>query len=207
MIPSPLSLTSPPSNFFSNMIPLSKTIEPFSLCLIGLWSNNGKPVILLVEDLPIRKALILQAFLIRIREGMIYTTQLRRFLLIHPLLVIELDFHLEEDPTAPYGFDVEKTLPSDFWLREKLRGFDRALLQALLQATVRDLQREIPGLGETVAFDVKHIYAWVKENNERASVKNRYDKTKQLAGDPDCKLGVKRSTNQEQPDGSRSEKN
>jgi hypothetical protein len=30
---------------------------------------------------------------------MIYTTQLRRFLLKHPLLVIELDFHLEEDPT------------------------------------------------------------------------------------------------------------
>jgi hypothetical protein len=118
------------------MIPLSKTLSPFSLCLIGLWSNNGKPVILLVEDLPIRKALILQAFLLRIREGMIYTTQLRRFLLKHPLLVIELDFHLEEDPTAPYGFDVEKTLPSDFWLREKLRGFDRALLQALLQALI-----------------------------------------------------------------------
>lgn len=148
----------------------------------------------------------IKAFLIRIREGMIYTSQLRRFLLKHPLLVIELGFHLEEDPTDTYGFDVEKTLPSDFWLREKLRGFDRALLQALLQATVRDLQEAIPGLGETVAFDVKHIYAWVKENNERVYVKDRYDKTKQLAGDPDCKLGVKRSSNQEQPDGSKSEK-
>ena len=30
----------------------------------------------------------------------------------------------------------------------------------------------------------------------------RYDKTKRLVGDPDCRLGVKRSTNQEQPDGS-----
>jgi len=144
----------------------------------------------------------LKAFLLRIREGMLYTTQLRRFLLRHPLLVIELGFRLELDPTAPYGFDVEATLPCDFWLREKLRHFDPALLQALLQATVRALQDELPGLGETVAFDVKHIYAWVKENNERAYVPDRYDKTKRLAGDPDCRLGVKRSTNQEQPDGS-----
>src|SRR5947207_5855854 len=63
----------------------------------------------------------LKAFLIRIREGMLYTTQLRRFLLRHPLLVIELGFRLVLDPTAPYGFDVEATLPCEFWLREKLR--------------------------------------------------------------------------------------
>src|SRR2546427_12046875 len=144
----------------------------------------------------------LKAFLLRIREGMVYTTQLRRFLLRHPLLVIDLGFRLVLDPSAPYGFDVEATLPCEFWLREKLRHCDPALLQALLQATVRALQHEIPGLGETVAFDVKHIYAWVKENNERAYVPERYDKTKRLAGDPDCRLGVKRSTHQAQEDGS-----
>ena len=148
----------------------------------------------------------LKAFLIRLREGMVYTTQLRRFLLRHPLLVIELGFRLVLDPTAAYGFDVEATLPCDFWFREKLRHCDPMLLQALLQATVRALQDEIPGLGEVVAFDVKHIYAWVKENNERTYVPERYDKTKRLAGDPDCRLGVKRSTNQEQPDGSTEEK-
>ncbi len=148
----------------------------------------------------------LKAFLIRIREGMLYTTQLRRFLLRHPLLVIELGFRLVLDPSAPYGFDVEATLPCEFWLREKLRHCDPALLQALLQATVRALQDEIPGLGEVVAFDVKHIYAWVKENNERTYVPERYDKTKRLAGDPDCRLGVKRSTNQQLPDGSTREK-
>ncbi|MBO0796541.1 MAG: hypothetical protein J2P36_37110 [Ktedonobacteraceae bacterium] len=148
----------------------------------------------------------LKAFLIRIREGMIYASQLRRFLLHHPLLVIEIGFHLTLDPAATYGFDCQQTLPCEFWLREKLRQCDPALLQALLHATVRDLKREIPGLGEVVAFDVKHIYAWVKENNERASVKERYDKTQILSGDPDCKLGVKRSTNQEQEDGSIKEK-
>ncbi len=148
----------------------------------------------------------IKAFLIRLREGMIYTTQLCSFLRHHPLLIIELGFHLHLDPTTAYGFDVEKTLPCRHWFAEKLRTLDPALLQALLHATVRDLKEEIPGLGEVVAFDVKHIYGWVKENNERAYVKERYDKTQILAGDPDCKLGVKRSTNQEQPDGSTKEK-
>src|SRR5947207_13354304 len=53
----------------------------------------------------------LKAFLLRIREGFPSTTQLRRFLLKHPLLVIELGFHLKLDPSQPYGFDVQQTLP------------------------------------------------------------------------------------------------
>src|SRR5260221_1865971 len=69
--------------------------------------------------------------------------------------------------------------------------------QTRLAAAVRALKEAIPGLGETVAFDVKHIYAWVKENNERVYVKDRYDKTRRLTGDPDCRLGVKRSSNQD----------
>lgn len=148
----------------------------------------------------------LKAFLIRIGQGMLYMTQLRSFLLTHPLLIIELGFQLHLDPTAPYGFDSQKTLPCRSWFSQKLRTLDPALLQGLLHATVRDLKDEIPGLGEVVAFDVKHIYAWVKENNERVYVPDRYDKTKTLVGDPDCTLGVKRSTNQEQPDGSTKEK-
>jgi hypothetical protein len=148
----------------------------------------------------------LKAFLLRIKKGLIYTEQLRTFLLEHPLLVIDLGFRLHLEPTAPYGFDVERTLPSRYWLGEKLRHLDQTLLQELLAATVTDLKEEIAGLGEVVAFDVKHIYAWVKENNERAYVAERYDKTRIPAGDPDCKLGVKRSTNQEQPDGSTKEK-
>jgi hypothetical protein len=148
----------------------------------------------------------IKAFLLRLREGLIYSTQLRQFLLKHPLLIIELGFHLVFDPTAAYGFNPEQTLPCRFWLGEKLRTLDQDLLQQMLHSTVAALQEEIPGLGETVAFDVKHLYAWVKENNPRAYVKERYDKTPIPAGDPDCKLGVKRSTNQEQPDGSTKEK-
>jgi len=44
----------------------------------------------------------LKAFLVRLREGMSYTSQLRRFLLKHPLLVIELGFQLTLDPSAPF---------------------------------------------------------------------------------------------------------
>jgi hypothetical protein len=174
----------------------------FDWSLVEQWqaqrSSRGRPAQ--------PESAYLKAFLVRINEGLLYTAQLRDYLLKHPLLVIELGFHLELDPATPYGFDVERTLPCRFWLTKKLRQFDQALLQDLLHATVAALQEEIPGLGETVAFDVKHIYAWVKENNERVYVKDRYDKTHRLAGDPHCRLGVKRSSNQEQPDGSTKEK-
>ncbi len=170
--------------------------------LVEQWqaqrSSRGRP--------PHPESAYLKAFLVRIREGMSYTSQLHRFLLKHPLLIMEVGFQLELAPNTPYGFDVQHTVPCEQWLREKLRTLDQDLLQDLLAATVAALQAEIPGLGETVAFDVKHIYAWVKENNQRVYVKDRYDKAQRLAGDPDCRLGVKRSTNQEQPDGSTTEK-
>ena len=146
-----------------------------------------------------------KAFLIRLREGFCSTTQVRRFLLLHPLLVIEMGFRLHLAADAPYGFCVQTTVPCDYWLREQLRSFDPVLLQALLNSTVTALQAEIPGVGETVAFDVKHLYAWVKENNPRQYVTERFDPEKQPSGDPDCSLGVKRSSNQEQADGSSKE--
>jgi hypothetical protein len=148
----------------------------------------------------------LKAFLVRIREKMSYTSQLRRFLLTHPLLVIELGFHLVLDPSAPYGFDCQYTLPSEVRLRQKLRTFDRELLQTLLASTVADLHEAIAGLGETVAFDVKHIFAWVRENNPNVYVKGSFNVTHIPKGDPDCRLGVKKSSNQVQPDGSTKKK-
>jgi hypothetical protein len=114
----------------------------------------------------------IKAFLIRIREGMIYTCQLRRFLVKHPLLVIELGFHLELDASALYGFDCERTLPCEYWLREQLRSFDPALLQALLHATVRDLKEEIPGLGEVVA-SARQAHLCLGEGKQRAGLRQR----------------------------------
>lgn len=139
----------------------------------------------------------LKAFLLRIREGLPYSTRLRDFLLKHPLLVIELGFDLHLDPTAPFGFDVEQTLPTRYWLSAKLRQLDRDLLTDLLAATVGDLKEEIAGLGETIAVDVTHIYAWVRENNPRVYVPGPFNVSYIPKGDPDCRLGVKKSRNQQ----------
>jgi hypothetical protein len=100
----------------------------------------------------------IKAFLVRLREGFLYATQFRQYLLKHPLLVIELVFHLVLDYSAAYGFDVEHTLPCRYWFNEKLRTLDRSLLQDLLHATVAALQAEIPGLGETVAAAITPDY-------------------------------------------------
>ena len=150
---------------------------------------------------PISAAIL--AFLVKLIEDKEYVTQLRDYLVEHPLLIIELGFRLHLDPTHSHGFDVERTLPKKRWFNEIQRTIDHHLLQDLLAGSVRALQNEIPGLGETIAVDVKHIYAWVRENNPRESIKERFCKDRQPKGDPDCKVGVKKSTNIEQPDGSK----
>lgn len=143
----------------------------------------------------------LKAFLVKIAEGLPFMTALRRYLVEHPLLVLVVGFRPVPDPTAVYGFDVERTVPSVGWLRTQLRTLDETLLRRLLEGTVQALQQELPALGETVAFDVKHIYAWVQENNPKAFLEQRFDPQRQPQGDPDCRLGVKRRSNQQRADG------
>ena len=147
-----------------------------------------------------------KALLVKLCEQKPFITQVRRFLVEHPLLVLELGFRPVLDPTEPYGFNVERTVPCDRRLRHLQQTLPHRLLQDLLHGTVQALQEEIPGLGETIAVDVKHLYAWVKENNPRESMLDRFCKDRQPTGDPDCRVGVKRSTNQEQPDGSTKER-
>jgi len=142
-----------------------------------------------------------KALLIKKRQNFDHITQLRLYLVQHPLLVREIGFRLKLDSQQPYGFDVEATVPTDRWLRHKQQVMDNRMLQTLFQETVHQLQAEIPELGQTVVIDTKHIYAWVKENNPREFIANRYDPEKQPTGDPDCRLGVKRSNNQEGSDG------
>jgi len=146
-------------------------------------------------------AAYIKALLIKLCEHKEYVTHLRSFLVEHPLLVLEIGFRPVPDATQPYGFDVERTVPCDRWLRHWQQHLDNALLQALLHGTVHALQAEIPHLGQTVAVDVKHIYAWVAQNNPKAYVPHRYDPARQPAGDPDCRLGVKTSSNQKRADG------
>jgi hypothetical protein len=152
------------------------------------------------------KSAYIKAALVRIREHLHSTPRWRAYLLDHPFLVLELGFRPYIDLSQPYGFDVAKTVPSVRHLNTILRSLDPQVLASLLAQTVAALQEESPGLGEVVAFDVKHIYANVQENNQRAYVSDRFKKDQQPKGDADCKLGVKRSTNQQQADGSTKEK-
>jgi hypothetical protein len=152
------------------------------------------------------KSAYLKAALVRISEQHLSTPRWRAYLLDHPLLVLELGFRPHIDLTQPYGFNVTRTVPSVRHLNNIVRALDPRLLANLFEQSVQALQQEIPGLGEVVAYDVKHIYANVKENNFRAYVLERFKKDQQPANDPDCRLGVKKSTNQVQPDGTTKEK-
>ena len=118
------SLTSHACTSCSMLILWSSTIAAFSPISSGRVSSSGThggP-----RGRPAHpESAHLKAFLVRIREGISYTRQLRRFLLKHPLLVIELGFQLVLDPSAPYGFDCQRTLPGEQWLREKFHRRSR----------------------------------------------------------------------------------
>ena len=78
----------------------------------------------------------LKAFLVKTIEEKRYMTHLRKYLVEHPLVVLELGFRPVPDPTALYGFNVHRTVPTDRWFREKLRRLNPAILTTLLEKTV-----------------------------------------------------------------------
>jgi hypothetical protein len=126
---------------------------------------------------------------------------LRRYLIEHPALVWLLGFPLVPDPTAAHGFDVARSVPLRRQLGRVLRELDNAAAQFLLAGTIQLIGAALPddlraSFGDVIALDTKHIIAWVQENNPKAYVAERYDKTKQPKGDPDCKLGCKKRHNQ-----------
>jgi hypothetical protein len=81
-----------------------------------------------------------------------------------------------------------------------LRHLPNSDLQRLLANSVQligqALQTHEIICGQCVSLDTKHILAWVKENNHKAHVPDRFNKDKQPIGDPDCRLGCKRQRNQ-----------
>jgi hypothetical protein len=139
-----------------------------------------------------------KAFLVKIIEGLTYMTDLRRYLVKHPLLVLALGFVPVVADESVYGFDVEATLPSVRWFRSKLALLPNGQLQQMLKRTVSALNQLVPELGKSVAMDCKHIYAWVRENNHKVVVPARCQSQRQPRGDGDCRLGVKRRSNQEE---------
>ncbi len=144
---------------------LSKTLEHDPLvqrsrAFLAQFRWNAVPDPLIEPSQPGKRphpqSAYVEALLFKIEAGFASCAQLRRFLVNHPLLVLELGFRPVLDARAPYGFDVQRTVPTARWLREQQRTLSQSVLQTLLMATIQDLCEEIPGLGETVAFDVTH---------------------------------------------------
>jgi hypothetical protein len=138
------------------------------------------------------------AFLIKIDQGLTSLGRLRTYLVEHPALSWLLGFPLTPAASS-WGFDTQRDLPSSRHFSNILCNLPNVTLQFLLDETVRLLQSAAPQdhcFGDEVSLDTKHILAWVRENNPKEFVKDRFDKTKQPKGDPDCKLGCKERSNQ-----------
>ncbi len=190
--PSSLPLTSPST-------PSSRTIKPF-FALID-WSQIPERSIdrPWSGPKPQPRHAFLKALLLQISQHLEHSTDLRSFLLLHPALTLSLGFRPALDPSLPDGFDIKRTVPSARHFRRLLLSFDPVILQQLFGATVDALLAAHPAFGDSVAIDVKHLYAYVRENNPRESIPQRYNPQRQPKGDPDCRLGAKPTYNRGTP--------
>jgi transposase-like protein DUF772 len=141
------------------------------------------------------------AHLIKLEEGLSSLRELRRFLVEHPSLIWLLGFPRVPAPNTACGFNAAQSLPTQRHLTDLLRTLPNEALQFLLADSVQLIWAELTRLQverpACVSLDTKHILAWVKENNPKAYVRNRYCKDQQPAGDPDCRLGCKRRHNRQ----------
>ena len=155
------------------------------------------------QPAPVPYAALVAACLIKLDQQLVSMGRLRQYLVDQPALLWLCGFPLQVVPRQPCGFDPDASLPTARHLPRMLRELPDGPLQFLLDSSVTLLRAELATgsvrLGECIAMDTKHIIAWVKENNPKAYVSHRYDKTQQPAGDPDCKLGCKRRHNQRAP--------
>ena len=141
------------------------------------------------------------ACLLKLNEGLVSMDDLRRYLVEHPAFIWLFGFPLKFSSRFSCGFDPNASLPTQRHFTRMLRTMPNHLLQFLLTDSVRLIRQELASLnistGDCISLDTKHILAWVKENNPKAYVSERFNKLKQPAGDPDCKLGCKRKHNRQ----------
>jgi hypothetical protein len=151
---------------------------------------------------PVSYAAFAAACLVKLDQQRVSMGSLRHYFVEHPELVWLFGFPLAASGDSRSGFDADASLPTQRHLTRMLRAIPNSLLQFLIDSSVALLQAELTELdirlGDCVSLDTKHILAWVKENNPKAYLKRseRFDKTRQPKGDPDCRLGCKRRHNQ-----------
>lgn len=148
-------------------------------------------------------AALAAAALIKLNEGSQSMGDLHQYLVEHPGLIPLLGFPLYPAPTHPLGFNARRSLPTARHLTQLLRNLPNPALQCLLAETVSAIRAELAAVHAPpltcVSLDTKHVIAWVKENNPKTYVPERFNKEKQPPGDPDCRLGCKRRHNQITP--------
>jgi len=141
----------------------------------------------------------LAACLIKLEDGRDSMGDLLLYLEEHPALIWLLGFPRVPSTQYSFGFDPRASLPTERHMARMLRQTPNATFQSLLVSSVQLLFQEFARQGipmnDCISVDTKHILAWVKENNPKAYVDNRFNKTQQPKGDPDCKLGCKRKHN------------
>ncbi len=141
--------------------------------------------------------------LIRLNEAIPSMEKLRQFLGEHPGFVWLCGFPLALTPETDLGFHPPASLPTARHLTDMLRTVPNAALQFLLADSVRLIRTELERLGapprDCVSLDTKHVLAWVRENNPKAYVPERYNSHFPPLGDPDCRLGCKRKHNRPTP--------
>jgi hypothetical protein len=141
------------------------------------------------------------ACLIKLEENLVSMGDLRRYLVEHPAFIWLLGFPLVSSSKYSCGFDPSASLPTQRHLTQMARALSNLSLQFLLEQSVALLLAEFAAVGllvgDCISLDTKHIIAWVKENNPKAYVPERFNKHKQPMGDPDCKLGCKRKHNRQ----------
>ena len=140
------------------------------------------------------------ACLLKLNEHLVSMGDLRQYLVEHPAFIWLMGFPLRLSVRYTCGFDPQTSLPTERHLTRMLREAPNPSMQFLFKDSVRLLLGYFASqgiqAGECISLDTKHILAWVKENNPKAYLETRFDKTKQPKGDQDCKLGCKRRHNQ-----------
>jgi hypothetical protein len=106
--------------------------------------------------------------------------------------IVELEFELLNNPSIaePLGLDPLKRPPSDERFSDFLRSNPNGYFQSIRKSLVHELINEGVISGSGIALDSCPIEAFVKENNLKTSVKERYDKYHLPSGDKDARLGV-----------------
>jgi hypothetical protein len=156
-----------------------------------LHRNYGQP--------PTPYAALAAACLVKLDQAVGTFSSLADWLTQRPSLTWLLGFRSTDLHFNPAWRIDPPVLPDQRHISRLLHKAPNTCFQFLMTSSVQllldEFARRSISVPDTVSIDTKHILAWVKENNSKAYVEDRYDKTKQPAGDLDCKLGCKRRRN------------